>query len=613
MSNRKIVLFLWAFLIAVYSLLRISFVILNFSSFSLNSPTEILMVLFAGLRFDLSAIFITNVLVSVILLLPLKFHQKSARIVITSLFLLSNLPFLLFNLIDVGYFHFTQKRTTADFFGVAMLGDDFFNMLPSLLRDYWGLLTGFLILSVVLYKSFLWFIKQRTGKSRWWFVEIAVTIGLTVLLFRGGLQYKPISVLTAARYTSNQNVATVLNTTFTILKTIGKDELKNYDFDKKIPSDLTYFNPQHSYANSGVFKPMNVVLIIMESFGKEYTGYFNQGKGYTPFLDSLMQHSLTCTNAFANGKKSIEGIPGIVSGIPALMNTPYISGQYNSNNLNSLPFLLKKYGYTSSFYHGGNNGTMGFENFTKMAGYDHYVGRNEYGDKDYDGTWGVYDEPFFQFFCHELNKQKQPFVATIFSLSSHHPYAIPPQYNSRFKEGEQPIHQSVRYADYALQQYFDCAKKQSWYHNTLFIITADHTGPSVVSQYQTRTGIYEVPIVYFAPDDSLLQGQYENVTQHTDIVPGVLNYLHYPDSFKFFGNSIFDKTVSIRFAVSFLDGSYQLITNNSISVTDFDSEYHFVLRNAKAVNDSAEASNTLKVFVSLYNRSMIHNKLTEDE
>jgi len=200
MSNRKIVLFLWAFLIAVYSLLRISFVILNFSSFRLNSPTEILMVLFAGLRFDLSAIFITNVLVSVILLLPLKFHQKSARIVITSLFLLSNLPFLLFNLIDVGYFHFTQKRTTADFFGVAMLGDDFFNMLPSLLRDYWGLLTGFLILSVVLYKSFLWFIKQRTGKSRWWFVEIAVTIGLTVLLFRGGLQYKPISVLTAARY-----------------------------------------------------------------------------------------------------------------------------------------------------------------------------------------------------------------------------------------------------------------------------------------------------------------------------------------------------------------------------------------------------------------------------
>ncbi|HQO88071.1 MAG TPA: hypothetical protein PKX84_10500, partial [Bacteroidia bacterium] len=119
--------------------------------------------------------------------------------------------------------------------------------------------------------------------------------------------------------------------------------------------------------------------------------------------------------------------------------------------------------------------------------------------------------------------------------------------------------------------------------------------------------------VYFAPDDSLLQGQYENVTQHTDIVPGILNYLHYPDSFKFFGNSIFDTTVSNRFAVSFLDGTYQLITNNSITTTDFDTEYHFVLRNAKTENDSIKASNTLKVFVSLYNRSMIHNKLTEDE
>ncbi|HNH67568.1 MAG TPA: LTA synthase family protein, partial [Bacteroidia bacterium] len=462
-------------------------------------------------------------------------------------------------------------------------------------------------------KAFQWFLNRRTGKSKWWFVEITVTIGLTVLLFRGGLQYKPISVLTAARYTSNQNVAAVLNTTFTILKTLGKDELKNYDYDKKMPSALTYFNPMHNYANTGVFKRMNVVLIIMESFSKEYIGYFNHGKGYTPFLDSLMQHSLTCTDAFANGKKSIEGIPCIVSGIPALMNTPYISGQYNSNNLSSLPFLLKKYGYSSSFYHGGNNGTMGFENFSKMAGYDYYVGRNEYGDKDYDGTWGVYDEPFFQFFCHELNTQKQPFVATVFSLSSHHPYAIPPQYHSRFKDGEQPIHRAVRYADYALQQYFECAKKQPWYYNTLFVITADHTGPSIVSHYQTRTGIYEVPIVYFAPDDSLLQGQYENVTQHTDIVPGILNYLHYPDSFKFFGNSIFDTTVSNRFAVSFLDGTYQLITNNSITTTDFDTEYHFVLRNAKTENDSIKASNTLKVFVSLYNRSMIHNKLTEDE
>ncbi|QQR95406.1 MAG: LTA synthase family protein [Bacteroidota bacterium] len=306
------------------------------------------------------------------------------------------------------------KTHHSRFFGVATMGDDFFNMLPSFLRDYWGLLVTFLILSVGLYKAFQWFLNRRTGKSKWWFAEIVVTIGLTVLLFRGGLQYKPISVLTAARYTSNQNVAAILNTTFTILKTLGKDELKNYNFDKKIPSALTYFNPMHNYANSGVFRRMNVVLIIMESFGKEYTGYFNQGKGYTPFLDSLMQHSLTCTDAYANGKKSIEGIPGIVSGIPALMNTPYISGQYNSNNLSSLPFLLKKYGYTSSFYHGGNNGTMGFENFTKMAGYDHYVGRNEYGDKDYDGTWGVYDEPFFQFFCHELNNQKQPFVATIF-------------------------------------------------------------------------------------------------------------------------------------------------------------------------------------------------------
>ena len=109
-----------------------------------------------------------------------------------------------------------------------------------------------------------------------------------------------------------------------------------------------------------IFKHKNVVIIILESFSKEYVGYYNNGKGYTPFLDSLINYSLVMERAYANGIKSIEALPSIVSSIPTLMNNPFITSIYATNKYYSLPLLLKREGYSTSFFHGGNRGTMGF-------------------------------------------------------------------------------------------------------------------------------------------------------------------------------------------------------------------------------------------------------------
>jgi phosphoglycerol transferase MdoB-like AlkP superfamily enzyme len=141
----------------------------------------------------------------------------------------------------------------------------------------------------------------------------------------------------------------------------------------------------------------------MESLSSEHIGAFNRQvegyQGYTPFLDSLIDHSIAF-NGFANAKQSIEGLPAIIASIPALMDRPFITSAFAGNSFDALAALLEKKGYETSFFHGGTNGTMDFDRFARASGFKRYYGRNEYdNDMDFDGRWGIFDEPFFQFFA----------------------------------------------------------------------------------------------------------------------------------------------------------------------------------------------------------------------
>lgn len=576
------------------------------------------------MRFDAAAIAFTNALFILCSLLPIKnFAGKNYQAFLKTTYLIPNLVSLFFNLLDAGYYRFQLKRTTADFFKFVTIGDDLKNTLPKIVADFWYLLALFIFFCFALVWSYSRIKVDRAMLStapKWhhWLI-IPLSASIIVLGARGGMQLKPLSILSAAKYTSTQNVALVLNTPFTIIKTLGKEELPDVKYFDDVELKKIY-SPIHNYKNDSAFKNFNVVILIMESFSKEYIGYFNNGHGYTPFLDSLIKTSLVCTNAFANGKRSIEGIPATLSGIPSMMNTSYITSIYNGNKINSLPHFLKNKNYTSVFYHGGNNGTMGFDSYAKMAGYDKYVGRNEYPSAvEYDGDWGIYDEPFMQFFCKGLSQIKEPFHAAFFSLSSHHPYSIPLKYKSTFTEGTMPIHKTVAYADFSLKQFFNSAKSNKWFERTLFVITADHTGPSDNLHYQNKEGVYAIPVIYYMPGQNL-SGTFNNVTQQADIVPSVLDYLNYEKSFKFYGESVFD-TAASHFAINYIDGIYQYI--NSKSVTHFDGEKIIdcfdqgfpYLANKKntTASDCVLAEKKVKALIQNFNKSMIDNKLTTVE
>ncbi|MCZ2129010.1 MAG: LTA synthase family protein, partial [Bacteroidia bacterium] len=355
-------------------------------------------------------------------------------------------------------------------------------------------------------------------------------------------------------------------------------------------------------------------------FGKGFTGIGGR-QSYTPFLDSLMQHSYTFTNAFANAFRSADGIPAILSGIPYMMNDAFPFSIYSTNKIESLASVLKKQGYTSSFFHGGTNGTMNLDLYTQAAGFEKYYGRNEYAnDKDYDGTWGIWDEPFLQYFAFQLSKQKQPFISTIFTLSSHEPFKLPPQYQDHPIAQLQGINRGIAYSDLALKLFFEKASKQSWFQNTLFIITADHNFLAFEDPqhyYNQSLGIFAIPIVFFSPNDTKLKANDTTLIQQIDIMPSVLHYLNYNDSFFSFGNSAWDKFHTRFVTAGISSTSYFYIPPMLLTANDTNINGYFNFKNDSLLSnniieqkDSQFSSLELryKAYIQLLHYCLIHNK-----
>ena len=614
-------------LFALYTFCRILFYVFNFSYFSDLSFTAVLKLFFFGLRFDAVAIVISNLIFIALHFYPFRhFYHKIYQNILRVLFLFVNTIAVILNLIDIAFVRFEGKRATSDAIRVMGFGDDFVNTVPRMILDYWYLLALLITLVYVLNKLYskikITITAPATGlllsTVQGQIILACIAFGLTFIGFRGGIQYRPINIMTASRYASGKETSLLLNTPFTIIKTLGKNALEPIRYFSDEEAEM--ISPVIHYPDSNkVFRPLNVVIIIVESLGKEYMGLLNHKEGFTPFLDSLINKSIVFPNAFANGKRSIEGIPCIIAGIPALMDEPFITSAYNGNKITGLAGVLKKKGYSTLFLHGGTNGTMGFDNFSKLAGYDSYFGRTEYNNEDdFDDNWGIYDEPFLQYSVRKLTETKQPFHAAIFTLSSHHPYLVPEKYKGKFRKGTLPLHESIAYTDYSLMKFFESASKSSWYDSTLFVITGDHTAISETPFYQTRVGMYSLPIIFFQPADTITGINYVTTNQ-VDIIPGILDYLHYDLPYFAFGASMFDTTIS-HTAVNFINDTYQIISGDYALTMDTSlvhGLYNFSTDSLMTHNlkDSlpelqSRMVRKLKATIQNYNAAMMNNKMS---
>lgn len=610
----------------LFTLCRIVFLLFNNASFPVVYFTDFV----AGLWFDLMTVCIIFLPISALELLPNKWRDKKIfRILFFILFMGSLFVSLLANMIDVEYFKFAAARSTSSLLTMLSFGNDLEQSIFSYLVDFWYLLIlllGFTYLGYFLYRK-IDRIEDDSKTTPWWkqLLLYPISIALLVIIGRGGFGLRPSGPANAAKYTIDQNIPLVLNSVFTIIKSWGFVPLqeKNYFTEKELTE---IFNPIHQPNGSNAKYPgNNVVVIILESFSVEYIASINGTKNcYTPFLDSLINESLVFKHCYANGKKSIDAMPSIISSIPKLMEIEYLTSHYASNKIESLPKHLKKLNYSSAFFHGATNGSMNFDVFCDLADFDHYYGRNEYNnEKDYDGTWGIFDEEFLKWSIQKMNELPAPFFSSIFTISSHHPYTIPDKHKNKFNQNEDPSLNAVMYADYALQQFFESAKTTSWYNNTLFVITADHTPASGSDIYYKDMGNMHIPLVFYHPADTNLKNESNKVAGQIDIMPTILDLVGFTENYFSFGNSLFDNKPGqsssyignkyLHFA-DYLDKHYMLLWQDEKIIGLFDLEDKLQtnnLLNEKPILDQLERQ--LMAIIQTYNHALINNKTSVDK
>jgi len=578
-----------------YFVARILFYFYNLNLIKINSISEFFSLCYHGIAFDTTTILYCNSLFIIISIIPgvintKKMYQK----VLFYLYFTTNLLMYSFNFVDFIYYRYSFNRSTRASLD-TLENEDKGALLVNFLFNYWHVFLLFFItafLWIFLYKK-LKISEQHTKPTLKYFLVSIASFLLITILSIGGIRgdfrksTRPINPLDASRYVTNSTQADfVLNTPFAIIRTWNTNTFKKvYLVDNKTIDTLLV--PIKHYKNNPKTNP-NIVIFILESYGREYIGAFNKEqnipefKSYSPFIDSLAQHSLIFTNAFANGWKSIHGMSSIIAGIPSFENA-FTSSAYSKQKIESLVSTLKSEGYDTSFFHGAPNGSMGFLGFGNILGYDHYYGKTEYhNDDDFDGVWGIWDEPFFQYFNKALSEKKQPFMATLFSVSSHEPYVVPIKYEGKFDKGTVNIHQTIGYTDMALKKFFEAAKMQKWYNNTIFVLVADHANTIAYDEYRKEFNKHAVPILFFTPNQKYV-GVNTDWAQQIDIFPTLLDIIGYDKPFRSWGRSLINEKQVTPFVIRHSSKVYLYMCGNYICTFDGKKAIGFYNKNDKAM------------------------------
>lgn len=578
---------LWVYV--AYFACRIAFLLENSSIYD-GETLDYGSLFGGGLLFDTSAIFYYNSLFILLFISAGYFSGigRWAKTALRILYTAVNSSCILLNLVDSVFFTTRLQRSTAAVFREFYNDTNIHLLIGGEILSHWYLVLVAIVIAWFLWKAF--FDPVAFGRKSWdrylaYSVCFVVVGFLSVCGMRGSIPFlqstRPISVNYAFSFTSEpKQTGIVLNTPFSLIRTLGNTVPATPDWFSSEQLDAVY-SPVH-LPSSARQKRKNVVILILESFSGEFVGGMNREfdggsyQGYTPFLDELMDSCLWFDRMIANTCFSIDAPPAILASIPRA-DHPFVVSTHSLNHINSLATELKSWGYDCSFFHGAENGSLGINAFTRQAGFDNYYGKNEFladerfgGMAEYDGKWGIWDEPFLGFFCTKLSETPQPFLASLFTLSSHHPFSLPEKYKDVFTdEGIFPIHKVVRYTDFALRKFFEEARTQPWFNNTVFVISADHTSSCRThDEYKTDIGDFIIPILIYDPSGGLPCGKQPGIIQQIDIMPTILSYLGYDKPYVAFGKDVLSMDADDMWAFNWnklqtlIKGDYMLVFDN---------------------------------------------------
>ncbi len=580
-----------ALLYLVLALCRVEFYIYNYSTIGALGWSEGWELLRGSLLFDTASIIYANALFVILSLLPTHLRERRWwRATLRWYYVVVNsLLIVVANFADSVYFRYTLKRLTSEEIFFAS-NDNSLQLIGQFLAENWFLLPTGALLIATLYFGYGHRVREASPLKRgtaYYSINtiiFIIAIGLSVAGIRGGFTRatRPITLSNATLYTADSKKANlILSNPFAILRTTSSSnraERVHY-LDDAVADSL--FSPTHTPKDSTMYnlKGRNVVIFIMESFSAEHSAYLTPEayedratKGFTPFLDSLMREGLTFTNHYANGTRSIQALSSVLGSIPSF-KTPFVLMPQSLGESRQLPAILAEDGYSTAFFCGSERGSMGFGAYARQAGVERLYSREDYearhGTDSFDGYWGIWDEPFIAFMGEELSTMPQPFFASIFTLSSHHPFVVPEEYQNSLPKGYTKVHQGVAYTDNAIREFFERYKESEWMKSTIFVFVADHvSSEKFMATTQDFPQNHHIIGFIYTPDHTAgLKGTISQSTQQLDIMPTLLGLLGSDEEYFAFGRDILNEPEREAWAVMY-DTEYKALSNNAIVTID---------------------------------------------
>jgi phosphoglycerol transferase MdoB-like AlkP superfamily enzyme len=612
---------IYAYFLLLFLSLRIFFIIYNYKYLSVTKPSDWLAIFVVGIRFDAATIslFMLGLLAPITILL---ITRNIIAYVFTALYLhLTALFFIVINCADTAYFPFNFRRSTVE--SISMLLDVRSHLISILSNFPIALICTFLFISL----HFLYFYKSKIFQLKYLHhsrnLKMVTTIIFVALIHAGiirGFNPFPLTPTSVGLYTNPNYTPMVCNTFQTLFYSLYTKAqslvYKEYLPPSQAKSSCSIY---HQLSNKSAFQRRNVVIFILESFSRQYLENGNPYRASTPFLDSIMDNSLVCTNAFANGSISLNGVQNILSGIPPIEAASMIGSNYAQNKVVALPEILKNKGYKTMFFHGAEDDLFGLKRLTKKFGIDQYYSeKNLPTTANQRCTWGIHDQYFFDYSLSVLNQQDTPFMASIFNISSHDPYDIPFNFKNKLPKGKIKAQQSISYVDFCLDQFFSKAEQKEWFFNTLFIFVADHWNKTDETSAIT-TGIdrYKIPLFFYAPYSQTIKGKYKHVIDQNSVFPSVMDLLDYTGKICSFGKSVKDTSNRKVFLMYQHPNVFQVINDELALQFDYLNQKVVAVENYKNnLNiDSLQIkkmTTDVQAFIQVYTDAVINNKLTAE-
>jgi len=543
---------------------RLYFFIKYHDTYSGIDASSIAWAFVQGMRFDLSTAALMSAPVFLVLFFPGISLSRLLRRALLATLLAWYAALLAYNFIDIQYYSFAQRHLT---FELSNTWRDTGVIVKIGLARYVPEFIA-LVLFIVLFGSVYIYLAREKKRSPLaapggYLASIAVDAGvflaiaaLTVVLARGGVQMKPLSIKNAFSSDRIEVGTLALNgiySTFNTLYNNNEDKnleiLRRTSFEKE--ADVQGFIVDRSKEGAaegyplfrkfnypdGERKNMNVVIFVMESWSAKFIGSLGGKVEAAPFFSSLSKDGMLLNNCFANAQRSYEGLSATLGSLPSWKKMSLDQGGLlYQTRLEPAVSSLKRYGYETIFVHGARPGSLGFDSLVKRFGFQRHISRDDFDDSGDDGTWGIYDEYTFQKADEEFSKTREPFFAAIFSLSSHTPYKLPSKEFEHFGSEVQysAFLNSMRYSDHALRKFFEKARRSDYFKNTIFVIVGDHT-----EGHSTRESVYEgyrVPCLFYGP--GVKPSVDQAVASQVDILPTVFDMLKVPAPFTSWGKSV---------------------------------------------------------------------------